>query len=201
MFATQSYWNQFYSTDSSHHFDAYCSWRDVRDLVAEQLRDVAGDETLLHVGNGSSRLPLELARDLPRFVSQLVLDISPVAQRQMAALPDSDACCWLVADATAMPLRDGSVGAAFDKGTLDSLIYEAPLASAYVAELWRVLKPGAPLVIVACNVLDDDPSGCDAFLRAHPWAQYHRSLLAAADAVTGRTARFAFALRKPLLTA
>lgn len=194
-FATKQYWDRFFQTDSdSHtHFDLYCDWADLRSLVAAFLQSADTSAALVHIGNGSSQVPLQLARDLPQFAVQLVLDISPVVQRQMAAL--APAITWIVGDATAMPFRDASVGAAFDKGTLDSLIYEPHLARLYCAELVRVLKPGGRLIVIACNVLDGDPSSCDVFLRAHSWSQFQRSLLAPADA-SGRTARWAFLLVK-----
>jgi ubiquinone/menaquinone biosynthesis C-methylase UbiE len=194
MFATKSYWDEFYTTDQTHHFDLYCDWSALRPFVTAHFASIDQGDSILHIGNGSSRVPLQMAA--AQFVAQqqIVLDISPVVQRQMAAL--APAIAWIVADATAMPLRDASIGAAFDKGTLDSLIYEPHMARAYCAELVRVLRPGAPLLLIACNVLDGDPSSCDVFLRAHAWSRFERTLLAPADA-SGRTARWAFLLVKP----
>jgi ubiquinone/menaquinone biosynthesis C-methylase UbiE len=198
MFATKQFWNRFFRQQSDSDccfFDIYVDWSEIQSLVATHFAAVDGADALLHIGNGSSAVPMQLAIDLPRFVFQIAIDISLAVQAQMAAAAPQIA--WVVGDATAMPFADASIGAAFDKGTLDSLIYEPDMARAYCAELFRVLKPGAPCLVVACNVLDGDPSSCDVFLRAHGWSTFEQSLVAPADKATGRTTRWAFRLVKP----
>lgn len=193
-FTSKQYWNRFFKSqnpsESCCFFDFYVDWSEIQSLVATHFAALDGSDALLHIGNGSSTVPMQLANDLPQFALQIAIDISVTVQAQMAAVAPQIA--WIVGDATAMPFADASIGAAFDKGTLDSLIYEPDMARAYCAELFRVLRPGAPCVVVACNVLDGDPSSCDVFLRAHRWSTFEQSLVAPADEATGRTARWAF---------
>jgi hypothetical protein len=80
-------------------------------------------------------------------------DYSPVAIQRLQQLhADIPALTYAVADVKSMPeYADGSYAGILDKGTLDALLCgedDTAAAEQMMAEVWRLLQPGASYVMV-----------------------------------------------------
>lgn len=183
---TDEYLNLGYSGRLQSHLVGSPQARLV-DLVAEQLPADTG--VLLDVGCGrggpSRRLASATAFDVVGL--DLVADNVRMATDRTA----SDGPSFLVADATALPVRTDRVDAAV---AVDSFVYVPDKRSAF-GELARVLRPGGEAVIT--DLLADPTDGVtaadlDAFADAWdmpvPWSRdrYRRTLAAAGLGVERR---------------
>lgn len=105
------------------------------------------DSRILHLGAGDSTVPQCLAQR--GYRNQLCLDFSPVVVKLMGAQAPLGVE-WKQGDVRDMrDVPDGSVDVAFDKGTMDAMIWGSPWdppaevrenTSKYVGEVFRVLK-------------------------------------------------------------
>ncbi|KAF1835028.1 hypothetical protein BDW02DRAFT_524120 [Decorospora gaudefroyi] len=104
------------------------------------------EERVLHLGSGDSSIPYDLlARG---YTNQLCLDFSTVVVDLMRTR--HPAIFWKLADVRNMSdIATRSIDVAFDKGTLDAMIYGSPWSppdevlrnsGLYMDEVWRVLK-------------------------------------------------------------
>ena len=116
----------------------------------------------LDVGAGTGGSVLAAAERWPE-ARIVALDASAgmlsVGQQRVAQERPADAARfeWLIADALAMPLADGSVDAVVASFVL-SLVDDRP---ALLREMWRVLRPGATLALVTW-MADDVTVAADA---------------------------------------
>jgi hypothetical protein len=106
---------------------------------------------LLQVGVGTSRIQADMALD--GYTSIHSTDYSPVAIQRLQQLhADNPALTYAVADVRSMPeYADGSYAGVLDKGTLDALLCgddDTAAAAQMMAEVWRLLQPGASYVMV-----------------------------------------------------
>ncbi|MEU8762591.1 class I SAM-dependent methyltransferase [Streptomyces sp. NPDC048659] len=124
---------------------------DLPGLVAERLRDVRG--RVVDVGCGNGMALRRLRRDRPDL-SVLGLDLSP---GMVAALPGPVA----VADATRLPLAEGSADAALAL----HMLYHVPDIPGAVRELDRVVARDG-LVVVSTNAARDKAELDDLWQRA-----------------------------------
>ena len=128
--STASYWDARYAkSDGSNpthewfkSFTALEPFLQTHLLSAKTGRD--RDSRILHLGSGDSTIPYDLARC--GFRNQLCVDFSPVVVRLMEGRNESGVE-WLQADVRDMnSIGDRSIDVAFDKGTLDAMIYGSP---------------------------------------------------------------------------
>ncbi|KAJ4991816.1 hypothetical protein SVAN01_02666 [Stagonosporopsis vannaccii] len=106
-------------------------------------------QRVLHLGSGDSTVPYDL---LERgYTNQLCIDFSTVVVDSMKSRhKDKPQVEWIVGDVRNMTAIDtASVDIAFDKGTLDAMIYGSPWSppeevfensGRYINEVLRVLK-------------------------------------------------------------
>ncbi|KAI1045378.1 hypothetical protein LB505_014198 [Fusarium chuoi] len=154
--ALPEYWDSRYVTsnncDQTHEW--YRSFSQVLQFLQKNLLEQAGrtaqdDPRILHLGSGDSTVPAELAER--GYQKQLCVDFSPVVVDMMTKRHKEIAGIeWSMVDARDMPsIATGSIDVAFDKGTLDAMIYGSPWSppdevrentSKYMKEVHRVLK-------------------------------------------------------------
>ncbi|KAI8465537.1 MAG: hypothetical protein J3K34DRAFT_84741 [Monoraphidium minutum] len=154
-FSERSYWDARFQGEPLGH-----EWyRDYNSLRPVLTRHLPRGGRLLHLGVGTSTLHADMAaRD--GYAAIHSIDYSRVAiARQEAARATlapavAAALSYGVADMTDLGgagLGEGAFGGALDKGGLDALLCgddgEAQAARA-VAEVWRVLAPGAAYVMI-----------------------------------------------------
>jgi SAM-dependent methyltransferase len=119
-FTQQSYWDARFTTETEHEW--LCAWPALRSLVLPYLRPAS---RVLVIGNGSSRLPVDLSLE-PAVASVLSTDYSLPAvdgarARWAAAAPNVEFC---VADMLALEALSwrAPFDAVVDKGALDALL-------------------------------------------------------------------------------
>ncbi|KAF5534407.1 endothelin-converting enzyme 2 [Fusarium mexicanum] len=154
--AFSEYWDGRYATsnnnDSTHEW--YRSFSQVLQFLKKNLFEEAGrtahdNPRILHLGSGDSVVPAELAER--GYMRQLCVDFSPVVVDMMTERHKEIAGIeWSRVDVRDMPsIASGSIDVAFDKGTLDAMIYGSPWSppdevmentSRYLKEVHRVLK-------------------------------------------------------------
>ncbi|KAJ4424081.1 hypothetical protein N0V82_001328 [Gnomoniopsis sp. IMI 355080] len=125
-------------------------------LTAEGVK-AEDDPLILHLGTGDSLIPIELASR--GYQHQLCVDFSPTAIKLMSERYSSiKSIEWAQADVrNLVNIADGSVDVAFDKGTLDAMIYGSPWSppdevrentSRYMKEVHRTLKDSGRFLYV-----------------------------------------------------
>jgi len=112
-----------------------------RTAIIERLGEVRGDATLLDLGCSTGYLLADLRRRLPATVLYGVDLVGAGLVKAHALVPDSR---LLRADATRLPLEDASV----DGICSANLLEHVPDDRAALNEMARVLRAGAPAVIV-----------------------------------------------------
>ncbi|KAH8692482.1 S-adenosyl-L-methionine-dependent methyltransferase [Phaeosphaeriaceae sp. PMI808] len=154
-FGRSDFWDERYAKgdgDTPTHewlrdFDA------LEPFFKKYLSEGKGEEgkfgRLLHLGSGDSTIPYDL---LDRgYKNQLCIDFSTVVVDLMksrhASEPEVE---WIVGDLRNMAeIKTNSIDVAFDKSTLDAMIYGSPWnppeevlknTGEYINEVWRVLK-------------------------------------------------------------
>ncbi|ROW08705.1 hypothetical protein VPNG_06375 [Cytospora leucostoma] len=144
------YWDGRYAGGDGHEW--FRSYDDLEPFLRPSLFEAFGpasEPLVLHLGSGDSIIPAELATR--GYTRQLCVDFSPVVVELMSerhsSIPGIE---WKQADVRNLDhLTDGSVNVAFDKGTLDAMIYGSGWnppdevrdnTSKYMREVHRVLK-------------------------------------------------------------
>ncbi|SCV38756.1 uncharacterized protein FFB14_07004 [Fusarium fujikuroi] len=150
------YWDSRYATsnnnDPTHEW--FRSFSQVlpflhKNLLEQPGRTAQDEPRILHLGSGDSVVPAELAER--GYQKQLCVDFSPVVVDMMTERhKDITGIQWSRVDVRDMPsIETGSIDVAFDKGTLDAMIYGSPWnppdevrenTSRYLKEVHRVLK-------------------------------------------------------------
>ena len=116
-----SYWDKRFEREQHHEWLGGYS-AELRDVLHAQIQRSA---RVLVLGNGTSRMPLDMARD--GYSSITATDISTTAVNTMQAearqqgLPQIR---WQQADMMALPFAAGSFDAVLEKGTLDVLFVD-----------------------------------------------------------------------------
>lgn len=133
-YAAREYWDVRFKTETAHEW--LCTWPQLRELLlpylvglgeeAVECRDgeTQDNRSVLILGNGSSSLPLELARE-GRFARIIASDFSEVVTASMAARHGAaePRVSWRVADMLALPPPgEERFDAVLDKGGLDALL-------------------------------------------------------------------------------
>ncbi|KAF2877441.1 S-adenosyl-L-methionine-dependent methyltransferase [Massariosphaeria phaeospora] len=113
-------------------------------------RKPASNPRILHLGSGDSTIPYDLLKR--GYAKQLCVDFSLVVVDLMKSrhVDDAQSVEWRVADVRDMSeIETKSIDVAFDKGTLDAMIYGSPWSppdevmensGKYINEVLRVLK-------------------------------------------------------------
>ncbi|KIX96537.1 uncharacterized protein Z520_07803 [Fonsecaea multimorphosa CBS 102226] len=161
--AQAEYWDERYAKvgpDEQVH-EWFRSFDDLAPFLDRHLFQVRGPETapkILHLGSGDSTIPEDLSRR--GYKDQLCVDFSPVVVDIMSKRhQDVGGITWKHADVRQMDevLPSESVDVAFDKGTLDAMIYGSPWdppdevldnTGRYIREVFRVLKPDGTFIYV-----------------------------------------------------
>jgi len=127
-----AYWDEHYSQpQSAQTHEWYRSFDDLEPFFERNLFTSPGhtpqnDTLVMHLGSGGSTIPVDLAAR--GYIRQLCVDFSPTVVEQMR---NRDAATegieWRLMDVRDMKgVENASVDAAFDKGTLDSMIHGSP---------------------------------------------------------------------------
>ncbi|KAG7409949.1 EEF1A lysine methyltransferase 4 [Fusarium oxysporum f. sp. rapae] len=97
-----------------------------KNLLEQPGRTAQDNPKILHLGSGDSVVPAELAER--GYQKQLCVDFSPVVVDMMTERhKEITGIEWSRVDVRDMPsIATGSVDVAFDKGTLDAMIYGSP---------------------------------------------------------------------------
>ncbi|KAH7151164.1 S-adenosyl-L-methionine-dependent methyltransferase [Fusarium sp. MPI-SDFR-AT-0072] len=120
-----------------------------KNLLEQPGRTAQDNPKILHLGSGDSVVPAELAER--GYQKQLCVDFSPVVVDMMTERhKEITGIEWSRVDVRDMPsIATGSIDVAFDKGTLDAMIYGSPWSppdevrentSKYLKEVHRALK-------------------------------------------------------------
>ncbi|KAK4213135.1 S-adenosyl-L-methionine-dependent methyltransferase [Rhypophila decipiens] len=158
-FGHAEYWDERYkdSDGSAPTHEWLLSFVDLEPFLKTNLFDVPGLRSqddphplVLHLGSGDSTIPIDLSR--LGYTSQICADFSPTVvclmREQHASFPGIE---WRLLDLRDMQgIPPNSIDVAFDKSTLDAMIYGSPWSpppevkkntGAYLQEVHRVLKP------------------------------------------------------------
>ncbi len=141
------YWDERYHTSdgSKPTHEWFKSFDALRPLFESHLAIRSIDSRIVHLGSGDSTIPNDLA--ILGYRNQLCVDFSSAVVQLMA--PNAkDGVEWMQGDVRDLDqIPCGSVDAAFDKGTLDAMIYGSPWnppddvkqnASQYMEEVGRM---------------------------------------------------------------
>ncbi|KAF2087702.1 S-adenosyl-L-methionine-dependent methyltransferase [Saccharata proteae CBS 121410] len=152
--ATPEYWDKRYVKSDGEHptHEWFRSYEALEPFLATHLfepRAPATNPRILHLGSGDSTIPYDLAAR--GYKNQLCVDFSTVVVELMSARSGTESGIeWKRADVRNMPeIPSGSIDVAFDKGTLDAMIFGSPWdppdtvkenTRQYLNEVFRVLK-------------------------------------------------------------
>ena len=153
-FAIDSFWDLAYRNgDHLEHWESPHPPQELVAMVAAEIIPPGG--AVLEIGCGAGADAIFLARHGFRSIgvdtSAEALEIGRA--RAVAAGVEVD---LRLADATDLPLADGSIDFASDRGCLHVIARER--RRKYARELHRVLRPGAPFLLRGAAV-DDDEEG------------------------------------------
>ena len=144
------YWNDRYANDDNEmYFDWLLSFSDVCHIIRKVI---SPKDEILCVGCGNSPMPIEMYD--AGFTNQVCIDnsgavITKMRDCESAKRPEIE---WRCMDATKTSFLDGTFDVVVDKGLLDCLLcgeadeerfvlcQETPLSSAYVSEVFRLLR-------------------------------------------------------------
>ncbi|SCO91858.1 uncharacterized protein FRV6_15986 [Fusarium oxysporum] len=150
------YWDSRYATSNNNEptHEWFRSFSQVlpflqKNLLEQPGRTAQDNPRILHLGSGDSVVPAELAER--GYHKQLCVDFSPVVVDMMTERhKEITGIEWSRVDVRDMPsIATGSIDVAFDKGTLDAMIYGSPWSppdevkentSKYLKEVHRALK-------------------------------------------------------------
>lgn len=172
--ATSTYWDSRYSgTDGENPVHEWIlSYTTLLPFLERQMftafpiarpEPTSGDLTttstprILHLGSGDSEIPSKLHE--AGYTSQSCADFSPVLVSIMKQRHAALGISWHEVDVRCMPeIPSASFEIAFDKSTLDAMMYGSPWdppaevrnsIRAYLAEVGRVLAPGGRFLAVS----------------------------------------------------
>jgi len=143
------YWDRRYeqSDGSQPTHEWFKSFDALAPLFERHLYTRNVGSTILHLGSGDSTIPNDLAGR--GYTNQLCVDFSPVVVKLMSAAA-APGVQWMQADVRKLDqLADRSIDVAFDKGTLDAMIYGSPWdppdevrrsASSYMSEVRMLVR-------------------------------------------------------------
>ncbi|TVY74041.1 EEF1A lysine methyltransferase 4 [Fusarium oxysporum f. sp. cubense] len=150
------YWDSRYATSNTNEptHEWFRSFSQVLPFLQKNLLEQPGraaqdNPRILHLGSGDSVVPAELAER--GYQKQLCVDFSSVVVDMMTERhKEITGIEWSRVDVRDMPsIATGSIDVAFDKGTLDAMIYGSPWSppdevkentSKYLKEVHRALK-------------------------------------------------------------
>ncbi|KAJ4050135.1 hypothetical protein NW756_006800 [Fusarium oxysporum] len=127
------YWDSRYATSNNNEptHEWFRSFSQVlpflqKNLLEQPGRTAQDNPRILHLGSGDSVVPAELAER--GYQKQLCVDFSPVVVDMMTERhKEITGIEWSRVDVRDMPsIATGSIDVAFDKGTLDAMIYGSP---------------------------------------------------------------------------
>lgn len=128
-----SYWDSRYlesdPTNSGPTHEWFRTYASLIPFFREHLFNIKppnpSQPHILHLGSGDSTVPFELHRE--GYNNQTCIDFSSVVINKMAKT-EMEGINWVVGDVREMKqqIPDASVDVAFDKGTLDAMIYGDP---------------------------------------------------------------------------
>ncbi|KAJ1798279.1 hypothetical protein LPJ59_002601 [Coemansia sp. RSA 2399] len=153
-YGTKAYWQQRYMQEPDSCFDWFKTYKELEPLFSKHI--ATKDARILMLGCGNSTL----SRDMYAAGYQNIVnaDYSDVVIEQMRQRTiHMDKMTWEVMDVREMPLADGSISTAIDKGTLDALMCDngdvwEPSAELCenvgreINEVERVLAPGGKFI-------------------------------------------------------
>ena len=123
-------------------------------IAGEQLLAVASGERVLEIGSGPGESLAAFARDVSASGHVTGLDISAEMHKVAAAglrrAGLAEQTALLVGDGAHVPVRTGSIDAAFACFTLE--LFDTPELPLVLDELRRVLRAGGRLVVVSLTV-------------------------------------------------
>jgi SAM-dependent methyltransferase len=142
-----NYWNNRYANADGHEW--FKTFAALEPFLKRHLLTKPNDSRILHLGSGDSTIPVDLAK--LGYHNQLCVDFSQVVVDMMNTPNARDLGIeWQQADVRNLNiLHDSSIDIAFDKGTLDAMIYGSPWdppddvkenTRKYMDEVVRVLK-------------------------------------------------------------
>lgn len=158
------YWDEYYSKSdgAAPTHEWFRSFGDLEQFFQTNFFDADGltpsdNPHILNLGSGDSVIPVELASR--GYQRQLCVDFSPTVVDLMTKRhAEFEGIEWKLMDVRDMAgVADGSIDVAFDKGTLDAMIYGSPWdppqmvkdnTSAYLKEVHRVLRDGGVFLYV-----------------------------------------------------
>ena len=112
----------------------------------DRLTELGASGRMLDIGTGPGHIPLLVAERLPdaRVVGvDLAEHMLAHAERHRAASPCGDRVEFRRADAKGLDFEDDSVDAVFS----NTILHHIPDPVPFLAEAWRVLRPGGALLI------------------------------------------------------
>jgi hypothetical protein len=152
-FGSGQYWEQKYAREKGETYDWYAGWED----TANDGRTLGGvvvsklgpkDSRILVVGAGNSDMSKRLFD--AGYTNLVNIDIAESVINEMKARhPEME---WQTMDATSMTYEDASFDLVIDKGTIDAVRASqqtGDIVGPLVKEVYRVVKPGRPFVIVS----------------------------------------------------
>ena len=156
-FSIESFWDFAYRNgDYLEHWESLHPPQELVAMVAAELIPAAA--AVLDVGCGAGAETIFLAhlgfRSIGIDTSAEAIEIA-IGRAEAAGV----AAEFHVADATDLPLADGSVDFAMDRGCFH--VIDRDLRRDYARELHRVLRPGAPFLLRGAAA-DDEEEGVNA---------------------------------------
>lgn len=112
----------------------------------ERLTELGASGRVLDIGCGPGQVALLIAETLPATEVvgvDLARTMLEVAERHRAASKVGDRVRFDLGDAKGLPYEDG----AFDVVCSNTILHHIPDPQPFLAEAWRVLKPGGALLI------------------------------------------------------
>ena len=129
---------------------ATCSFISLHTVLGERLLrerkfDLRGAKRILDVGSGAGQIARHLLKYADGDAQLTCFDLSHEMLRRARARLKSDRPRWVVADATHLPFADAS----FDCVTCGYVLEHVPDVRRGLAEISRVMKPGARMLLLA----------------------------------------------------
>lgn len=146
-YAEPSYWDKRYQ-QVEEDFEWFYGYSALRRLIRATVTRKA---PVLHIGCGTSRLPMRMADDGYTLVNTDICE--GVVDRMREHCADYGAKLqFMVSDVTSMPeFHDMSYQSVIDKGTLDALVCDAhrdQVVGSMMSEISRVLRPKGTFLLV-----------------------------------------------------
>lgn len=120
--------------------------REPNAAFTQRLAELGASGRMLDIGTGPGHIPLLVAARIPgsRIVGvDLSANMLAIAERHKAASAFADRIEFRLADAKGLPFADQSFDAIFS----NTILHHIPDPRPFVAEAWRVLRPGGVFLI------------------------------------------------------